>query len=151
MKNPLLRIKPPLWALLFLLGGLLLHYLVPATRIPGWNGPGLALLLALASAGTAFWAIILFQHHGTDIVPGGKVTSLVQEGPFQYSRNPMYLGLLGATLSFAVGYGTLPLCLPPVALYLVLSRVFIPFEESLLMEKFGEDYQAYRARVRRWL
>lgn len=147
----LFHIKPPVWAVFFLGAGLLVHYLIPETRFPGWGHAGLASLLAVASALTALWAIALFFQHNTPVVPGPHVQVLVGEGPFRYSRNPMYLGLIGALLSFAVGYGTWPLWLPPLALFGILRTVFIPYEERLLEEKFGEDYRAYRARVRRWL
>jgi protein-S-isoprenylcysteine O-methyltransferase Ste14 len=145
------RIKPPFWALFFLGMGLTVHYLFPALRVPGWGYPGIAFLLAVFSAGLAVWAIAQFIHRQTAIIPGHPVTALVTDGPYRFSRNPMYLGLLTALASFAAGYGTLPLWIPPFALHFVLTRVFISWEESHLASLYPQDYPAYCAHVRRWL
>lgn len=147
----LFRIKPPVWAAGFLALGLTLHYTLPDLRVPVGGSPALAGVLGVASFGIAAWAIGLFRLRRTDVVPGGTVRVLVQDGPYRFTRNPMYLGLLGALLSFAVGYGTWPLWLAPPALFVVLRTVFIPYEERLMEEQFRDAYRAYRARVRRWL
>ena len=67
------------------------------------------------------------------------------------TRNPMYVGLVGLLLANAIRRGS-PWGLAPVAAFILLmDRVQIPAEEAALSERFGTDYEAYRARVPRWL
>ena len=88
---------------------------------------------------------------GTNIRPDLPTTALVTEGPFRFTRNPLYLGL---TLMYAgialLIPGTWPLLLL-VPVLLVMRWGVIAREERYLERKFGEPYRAYLGRVRRWL
>lgn len=99
----------------------------------------------------AAWGIRQFYRHGTNLVPGKPVLEFVTDGPFRFSRNPMYLGLVSAHLSFALGYGTLPFYLSAMIMFILLRTLYIPYEEALMRRQFGERYAAYCQRVRRWL
>ena len=80
-----------------------------------------------------------------------RANALVVSGLYRYSRNPMYLGMLMILLGWAA-YLAQPLTLFPVALFVFLIEVLqIRPEERALEEKFGEDYRAYKRRVRRWI
>ena len=79
------------------------------------------------------------------------VSSLVQHGPFRYSRNPGYLFLTMLYAGIAVLKNALWAILPlPLVLY-VIQREVIEREERYLERTFGEEYLAYKARVRRWV
>lgn len=80
-----------------------------------------------------------------------KVSSLVTSGIYRYSRNPMYLGLVLILLGWALYLSHLLafMLLPVFVLY--ITRFQIQPEEKVMMQKFGNDYQAYLTRVRRWL
>ena len=91
--------------------------------------------------------------HGADTTlrTDKPVSNLVQEGPFRYSRNPGYLSL---TMLYA-GIATLrnalwAILLLPLVLY-VIQREVIEREERYLERTFGEEYLAYKRRVRRWV
>ena len=75
----------------------------------------------------------------------------ITTGAFALTRNPMYLALTLATLGAAVWVGQPLMYLAPLLMYLVANRVFIPFEEAKMRRQFGEQFDAYCARVRRWL
>jgi protein-S-isoprenylcysteine O-methyltransferase Ste14 len=80
-----------------------------------------------------------------------KTKALVVTGLYRFSRNPMYLGMLMILLGWAA-YLAQPLTLIPVALFVFLIEIIqIRPEERALEEKFGEDYRAYKRRVRRWI
>lgn len=80
-----------------------------------------------------------------------RVSSLVTSGIYQYSRNPMYLGLVLALLGWALYLShVLPFVLVPVFM-LYMTRFQIQPEERMMARKFGNDYQAYLAQVRRWI
>ncbi|MCP5804263.1 isoprenylcysteine carboxylmethyltransferase family protein, partial [Klebsiella pneumoniae] len=82
---------------------------------------------------------------------GGATLSLIEEGPYRLSRNPLYVGLLALYLGIALVVPTVwGLLLLPAAVLLVWWGAIRP-EERFLHERFGEPYDAYRRRVRRWL
>jgi protein-S-isoprenylcysteine O-methyltransferase Ste14 len=143
--------------LLFVLGivaGSLLHHALPqpiigpsgrsAATLVGW------LFVALGT-GLSVWGLATFRRAGTSIRPSSPASTLVTHGPFRLSRNPMYLGLtlvyLGVTLLMNSVWTALFLPLVIGTLYLTVIR----HEERYLAATFGDEYDDYRGRVRRWL
>lgn len=102
------------------------------------------LLLVLSGVG-----IFLSKH--TTIIPFGTAAHLVSSGPFRLTRNPMYLGLSLIYVGVAGILSELwPLLLLPLPV-LAMDRIVIPFEEARLQALFGDAFQKYCARVRRWI
>ncbi len=92
-----------------------------------------------------------FVRAGTGLHPLAEPDRLVVEGPFRYSRNPMYLGLSMFLLGVAFALGS---CAPfgaCVAFVGLVDRAYIPAEERTLSRVFGSEYEWYRARTRRWI
>ena len=149
--NPAIRIPPPLIYLLPLLLGLVLDRRahVPflprgVARVLGWPlvGGGMAL---------AVWFARTMRDADTTMHVNKPVSSLVQDGPFRYSRNPGYLSLTMLYGGIAVLRNALwAILLLPLALY-VIQREVIGREERYLERTFGEEYLDYKARVRRWV
>jgi protein-S-isoprenylcysteine O-methyltransferase Ste14 len=109
-----------------------------------------AMLFAVGAA-TAGWALTIFRRARTTTVPGKRSSALVTWGPYRMTRNPMYVGLILAYIGEA---GLLKQIWPLVPLTLVvayLNWTVIPIEEARLKEAFHDDYEQYRATVRRWL
>lgn len=156
MKVKLLKVLPPIWFLMFLLLGLLAHYAYPMSRVFDVSIPifGLAVGAVIFVAGFALsnWASMLFSHERTEILPTSPVNSvLVVSGPFRFTRNPMYLGMLLSLFGVAIYIGTLPSYVAVLAHFLILNFVFIPYEEEKMERQFGEAYREYSRGVRRWL
>jgi protein-S-isoprenylcysteine O-methyltransferase Ste14 len=104
-----------------------------------------------AGAALAAWGAATFRRAGTAIVPVQPASALVSGGPYRFTRNPMYLGLTIAYLGLAgVTNMAWPIVLLPLVL-IVLATAVIEKEEGYLRATFGADYDAYCARVRRWL
>ena len=80
-----------------------------------------------------------------------KASSVVTNGIFSYTRNPMYLGLTAELVGWAIWLSVPWVIVGPVALMLFLTRFQIVPEERVMSSKFGRDYDEYRKRVRRWL
>lgn len=125
-----------------------------------WVGPGpgaplrcVPCAIALAAFGTGIlaWSFAHFLRHRTPPWPGSRPSALVTDGPYRFSRNPMYVGAAALLLALALAVGSLPFLIPPVGFALVMQCLYIPHEEGRMAERFGEAYAAYRARVRRWL
>ncbi|NKB71736.1 MAG: isoprenylcysteine carboxylmethyltransferase family protein [Candidatus Latescibacteria bacterium] len=99
----------------------------------------------------AGWAMVTFALRRTAIFPNRPATALVTWGPFRYSRNPMYIAMsvLYIGVSMLINTAWALFFLPGVwaaLYYLVIRR-----EERYLTSAFGAEYDAYRARVRRWV
>jgi protein-S-isoprenylcysteine O-methyltransferase Ste14 len=76
---------------------------------------------------------------------------LVVDGPYRYTRNPMYLGLVLVTLGIAIWVGAWPMFLVPIATFATANWAHIPFEEAKMRRQFAAAYDEYVGRVRRWL
>ena len=111
--------------------------------------PGLA--LAVLGIGIAIWGRRTLQAAGTNVDPALPATTLVTSGPFRFSRNPLYLALTlfycGLTLASNTWWGAFVL----IPLLLIMHRGVVLREERYLEQKFGETYQQYRSKVRRYL
>ena len=146
---------PPLPPVLFLvcLGlGALLEFLKPLPFGPAAAWIKVVPLLLLGAAATlTLSAIATIQRAATPLHPTAQPSALVMSGPFRYTRNPIYLGLLLALPAFAVVFDTLWLVLAMPVLMALLRVLVIPREERALTAAFGHEYEAYRRRVRRWL
>lgn len=80
-------------------------------------------------------------------------SALVVNGPFQYSRNPVYLSAIIIVFGIAILLGSVTtwvfFLLPPI-FFIVFQRFFIRWEEKKLEEVFGEEYLEFKKRVKRW-
>ena len=144
-------VPPPLIYVAFFLVGMGLQRYVPVPRLPLGTGRVLGAVLVLlwllltTSSFRRFWA------SGTSVVPVRPTTALVIEGPYRFTRNPMYLGLLLLYVGVAGWFGLVwPLLLAPVLVWVIGVSV-IGREERYLTRKFGDEYRRYQAHVRRWL
>jgi protein-S-isoprenylcysteine O-methyltransferase Ste14 len=97
------------------------------------------------------WATFQFYEHRMRVISLKPQSTLITDGPFRFSRNPLYLGgnvfmFFGAAL--LVGS---PTALVATAIHMPLMDRFIRREEAQLHQAFGEEWQSYKKRVRRWL
>lgn len=144
-------IAPPLPLYLgVILLGLALHWVSPLPIAGATFTPfGLA-LIALSAAGLR-WAFVMMRRAETTASPYKPANRLTTDGPFRYSRNPIYVAMTGGYLGIALLANSLWLLLLLVPLLLVMEFGVIRREERHLAARFGEDYAVYRAAVRRWL
>jgi protein-S-isoprenylcysteine O-methyltransferase Ste14 len=141
---------PPLIFGVPLVAGLLLDrwhplpFLAPA--IASWIGIPLVLLCLIG-----FPAVLAFRRAETSPNPWRPTTALVTSGPYRFTRNPMYLGMALLYLGgICWGNSLWPLFALPIVLWVMQVGV-IAREEAYLESLFGEEYRAYRSRVRRWI
>lgn len=145
------KIIPPVYGLASIALMLGLHNLIPIRLIipEPWSWLGV-LLMVLALIDVTVVSQ-MFKRRNTTIKPGQKSSTLVTEGPFRFSRNPIYLGMVIFLAGFAIYLGSLtPWVVVPV-FGLMIQAVFIRMEEGMLQEEFSEAYGEYRRRVRRWI
>jgi protein-S-isoprenylcysteine O-methyltransferase Ste14 len=142
---------PPLWLALAILLMIALHLLAPVARLVPWPWSLAGVVPILAGVGLAVWAERHFRWAGTEVRPFQPSSALVEAGPFRFSRNPMYLGMLLLLGGLWLLLGSLgPLLVLPAFWWLIRARFVLP-EEAHMERHFGERYRDYRGRVRRWL
>lgn len=151
--NTLFSYRPPRIALAYLAAAAALHYLSPAGTVLYFPYRLLGTVCGLAGFVIMMWAWVLFQRKKTAVCvyPPGQSTALIQAGPYRFTRNPMYVGMLLMLCGAAFLLGSVVAFLAPFALYVTVNEVFIPFEERNMEQLFGEEYSRYRERVRRWI
>jgi protein-S-isoprenylcysteine O-methyltransferase Ste14 len=82
--------------------------------------------------------------------PGGIPSVLLKEGPYSFSRNPIYLADLIIATGAAIVLSSLAAFIAPVIFFLIVNSFVIPFEEIMLQKTFGQEYEKYQREVRRW-
>ena len=146
-----IRFPPPFIYVGLLLAGLLLDKLVPVDPLPRGPSRLISAVLLLPGFGLILYSLWLFLRARTSPLPIKPTTTLVRSGPYRWTRNPMYLGMLlvyvGVALLFDVFWA---LVLTPAVVFLV-TRLVIRKEERYLEAKFGDEYRGYAAQVGRWL
>ncbi|WP_290539164.1 MULTISPECIES: isoprenylcysteine carboxylmethyltransferase family protein [Alcanivorax] len=151
LEHPQVMMPPPA----LYLGGLLMGYgidqalTLPAPAFPGdrW------VILALAVIGTALVlaAAIQLRLARTTLVPHRPASKLLTQGVFRLSRNPIYLGFTALYLAMALNQHSPGMLIMLVPVVWVIQQHVIAAEETFHAQQFGEQWQAYRQRVRRWL
>jgi protein-S-isoprenylcysteine O-methyltransferase Ste14 len=145
-------IRPPIAWAVAVLAGLALNWLmllpfVPAAVPAGWLG---AMVFVLALALFA-WAIVTITRAGSNVPTNRPTTTIVESGPYRFTRNPIYLGMFLGLIGLAIAFDNLWLLMMLVPFALVIRYSVVAREEVYLERKFGDVYRGYRSRVRRWL
>ena len=143
---------PPLIFLITFVAGLALHFAFSMRFLPGgWVQLAVGLPIVLLAGVLVAWASRTMVRVGTDISTASPTTAIAVEGPFSFSRNPMYLAMAVFYVGLAIAInGLLVIVLLPVLLAIISVGV-IAREERYLERKFGQEYLRYKAGVRRWL
>ena len=151
LDNPGVVARPPLLYGATFIVALVLHWLWPMPIHADFAAPWAGFALLASGVGVALWGRKTMQGAGTNIDPSLPTTAVVASGPFQFSRNPLYLALtlayLGLTLVVDTWWGVVAL----VPLLVIMHRGVVLREERYLERTFGETYRQSRSRVRRYL
>jgi len=145
------RVLPPVYFFLALIAMVALHYVVPIAQLISSPLRYTGIVLVVSAIALVLWAAVLFQRAGTTIKPFQKSSALITRGPYRITRNPMYVGMVGALLGIAVLLGSVaPFLIVPTFAALIQSK-FIRAEEAALERTFGSVFLDYKSKVRRWL
>lgn len=143
--------RPPLIFLALLIVGGVLETLMPAGFgvAEGWRPVGWAMIAV--GLGVIAACAVRFRRAGTNVQTSRPSTRLVVGGLYRFSRNPIYVGFMITFLGIGVVADSAWLLGLALVLFVILRIGVIAREEAYLEHKFGDDYRAYKARVRRWL
>jgi len=148
-----LKIPPPVVALLIAAAMWGISLTSPSIEVPAFIRIVAAVTIALAGGGVSLSGVISFRRARTTVNPMKPETtsSLVTAGIYRFTRNPMYVGLLFVLVAWAVFLSSAWALVGPMVFMLYTNRFQIIPEERALAALFGAEFDAYTARVRRWL
>ena len=147
------KIPPPVVAVLIATAMWAISSLQPALPLPPALRQFLTAALAIVGVSFDLLGLFAFLRSRTTINPmkPDKASTLVTGGVYRLTRNPMYVGLALLLTAWAVHLSMLWPFIGPVLFVLYMNRFQIGPEERIMSGKFGDEYAAYVARVRRWL
>ncbi len=145
-------IHPPIaWALAFVVG-LGVDWLYPLRFVPASvRGAWVGSAIFVVGLVLAIWAIVTIRKAGTRVETNKPTTTIVANGPYRFTRNPIYIGMFLGQTGLAIGFDSLWILATLVPFYFVIRHGVIAREEAYLERKFGDVYLDYKSRVRRWL
>jgi protein-S-isoprenylcysteine O-methyltransferase Ste14 len=145
-------IRPPVALAIAFVAALAIDWLYPLPFVPAAIPRALVggVLFTLAFA-LAVWAIVTFSKAGTRVETYRPTTAIATSGPYRFTRNPIYLGMMLGLTGLAIGFDSLWILFALLPFYLVIRYGVIAREEAYLEGKFGSVYLDYKSRVRRWL
>jgi protein-S-isoprenylcysteine O-methyltransferase Ste14 len=149
------RFPPPAAAALTIIGGYVIGQFMPLFTAYELAAPGRywigATIIVVAVVVLAIWPIRYFKETGQNVTPWSETPEIILQGPFKFTRNPMYLMMLIVCVGFAIVFSEIWILILTPVLALVLYHIAIKHEEVYLEEKFGDSYRAYKHSVRRWI
>jgi protein-S-isoprenylcysteine O-methyltransferase Ste14 len=141
---------PPTYFLASLVLMAALAFALPTLPFLSWPWRATGLVPIAAGALLNLAADRAFKDLGTTVKPFERSSALATSGVFRLSRNPMYLGMALMLIGAALLLGALTPSLVAAGFIGVIETRFIPAEERMLAETFGDAWTAYRRRTRRW-
>ena len=111
----------------------------------------LGLLLILSGISLVFVSFRFMRKMKTTFIPDGTPEVLISSGPFKFSRNPIYLGMLTVLVGVAFLMSSLSAIIIAFVFGIIINFTWIAHEEKKLHELFSEDWENYSSKVRRWI
>ncbi|MGH8740034.1 MAG: methyltransferase family protein [Burkholderiales bacterium] len=144
-------LRPPLVYLFAIVAAVALDFMQPLRFLPNELGALIGIPLAVAALVLFVLSVRRFKAAGTPVPGNRPTTAIVRAGPYQWSRNPVYLAFCVLQLGIACWLNSLWVLGTLAAALGLMAWVVIPREERYLERKFGAEYLEYKAKVRRWL
>jgi protein-S-isoprenylcysteine O-methyltransferase Ste14 len=149
--SPGVHFPPPLLYVGAVVGGWLLDRVWPLSIGGGTGRIVLGWLFVAGWVLLAASAIGLFRRKQTSMITFRPAGTLVTNGPYAFTRNPMYVSLALLTIAFALFVSTWWIVILLIPTLLAVQQIVIVPEEHYLQRRFGTEYEAYMRRVRRWV
>lgn len=147
------KVPPPVVAAVAASIMLAISRLAPQLALPLAVRWGIAVILLMLGLAVSIAGVLVFRRARTTLNPTrpDEASALVSSGIYQMTRNPMYLGLLLVLAGWSALLASVWALWIVAGFVLYMNRFQIKPEERVLSQLFGDEYTAYKARVRRWL
>jgi protein-S-isoprenylcysteine O-methyltransferase Ste14 len=151
MNTSIPRIPPPVYFLVAVIIMIVLNLFVPIGRWLHYPWRYFGIVIIALGFSLSLGSGIFFRKLGTNPRPGSRANFIVTSGPFKYTRNPIYLGLITMLIGISILLGTFSPLIPIPILFMILHTQFVLREERWMEEWFGESYLEYKSKTPRWL
>lgn len=142
---------PPHVAPLVALALIILFAVVfPVPFLPRGLSWGAGIPLFAAGLGLWIWGVSGLLRRDESPNPGTATHHLIIDGPYRFSRNPIYAGGIAGLAGLALALNTATGLVVALILAVGVHRMVLA-EERYLETKFGDEWRQYRGRVRRWI
>jgi len=150
--KPAVNLHPPTMMFAALVAGYLIRLFAGGRLpLPRAFAEGLGGLLIIVSLGVFMAAIRVFVEKAQPLTPATPAKELFVKGPYKFTRNPIYLAMMLFGAGFGIATSNIWIIFTTMLVGLIIQlRVIMP-EEGYLARKFGNEYAAYKSRVRRWI
>ncbi len=111
----------------------------------------LGLILVISGISLVFVSFRFMRKMKTTFIPDATPEVLISSGPFRFSRNPIYLGMLTFLVGVAFLMSSLSAIIISFVFGVIINFTWISHEEKKLKELFSEDWETYSSKVRRWI
>ena len=145
------NVHPPFVALFFIVVALFLGRFVSIPLAVPEFARNLGFAVTFIGFLFGIGAFIEFKKAQTTLDPHGSVKSLVMDGVYRFTRNPIYLGFLLMVIGLPLNTGSYWGIVISPLFAATLNRLVIEKEEAYLEKKFKDQYTGYRSKVRRWI
>ena len=142
---------PPTYFTISIITMLILHFCIPVQYLLHYPYTLFGILFLIAGAILNLWSDQLFKKHKTTVKPFENSTVLITHGPFRFSRNPMYLGMIFILTGLFLLLGSLSTMLVIPIFIFGIQHNFIIAEENALSKTFGQKFHNYKRQTRRWM
>ncbi len=149
--HPDVIMKPPFIYGLFLIAAIILELIIGLDMLSWGTQFAAGILLICLGFGVAAASIMRFAGAGTNIPTNKPATTLVTDGTYRFSRNPIYISLTSLYIGLCFLLDLLWGFIFLAPLLYVINRYVIEREEEYLEKKFEDSYRAYKKSTRRWL
>ncbi len=147
----IIDMRPPRIAIVLTLIAAVLHWTLNIWDKVRWSLFEGGMIVGVIGFTLMMWSWCLFRIEDAPICLPSRSTILITDGPYLFSRNPMYLGMILIMLGLALCVGTLPFYISSIVYFAIINFLFVPYEEKKLANSFGEEYLRYMSEVRRWV
>ncbi|OFX05903.1 MAG: hypothetical protein A3E78_05450 [Alphaproteobacteria bacterium RIFCSPHIGHO2_12_FULL_63_12] len=150
--KPAVKLHPPTIIFLALVAGYVIRLFVGGRLpLPRAFAEGVGGLLIIVGLGLMMAATRIFIEHAQPLPPATPAKTLFLKGPYKFTRNPIYLAMMIFGAGFGVATSNVWIILTTALAGALIHFRVILLEEAYLQRKFGEEYAAYKAKVRRWI
>lgn len=147
----LLKYRPPRIAALLTFISVIFWYSSPADTLLYIPYKLIGSISITGGFALMIWAWLQFRTSKTAVCPTAETSLIIVNGAYRICRNPMYFGMLLMLTGIALFMGTVEAFFAPAAFFIIMDKVFIPFEEKKLLGGFGDQYADYMKQSRRWI
>ena len=149
--SPKVTIPPPLVLAGLILISLPVQCYYPMPLLPGVVRWIWGVSLFVVGMGLVFTSARIFRKNKTHVEPWKTTSCIVETGPYQYTRNPIYVAGMVLMLAVAFLVNSVWIVIAEIPFFFFLHFWVVPKEEKYLEAKFGEVYKKYKAKVTRWV